>query len=139
MRAVRSALLSSPEPRELTAEEYLQAKLNYEAACHVVAAELRRSPCRIVLLDVRDAPGYEKSHIRGARNIPEKGLPSKMAALPRMKTIITYGWDGDCALAPKAAFALARSGYKAKILAGGLAEWLRRDLPVDKKVEMRRH
>lgn len=135
---MRSELLSSPEPHALTAEEYLHAKLDYEATCMGLLAALK-SPSRLVLLDVRDAAAFAKEHISGAENIPEKELRGKIAGLPKGKLIVTYGWDGDCALAPKAALALAHHGFKVQFLAGGIAEWRRRDLPLDKKIETRKH
>ena len=96
-------------------------------------------PRRVVLLDVRDAAAFAKEHISGAENIPEKELGAKAADLPQGTPIVTYGWDGDCALAPKAALALAHRGFQVQFLSGGLAEWQRRELPVEKKAETRRH
>jgi rhodanese-related sulfurtransferase len=136
---MRSELLSSPEPRMLTAEEYLHAKLDYEATPHGLMSELERAPDKILVLDVRDAAAFAKSHIPGAQSIPEKELKTKSAGLPKAKRIVCYGWDSDCVLAPTAALGLARRGFKVQFLAGGFAEWIRRDLPVEKRVETRKH
>lgn len=136
---MRSDFLSSPAPRTLTAEEYLHAKLDYEATPHGLMAELETAPTKLLVLDVRDAAAYAKSHIPGAENIPEKELRFKLSGLPRGKRMVTYGWDADCALAPAAALALAHRGYQVRFLAGGFAEWLRRELPVEKRVETRKH
>ena len=136
---MRSALLSSPEPHTLTAEEYLHAKLDYEATCISLKTMLDKTPGRLVLLDVRDAAAFAKEHISGAVNIPEKELRYRIAELPKGKLVVTYSWDGDCALAPKAALALAHHGFKVQFLSGGLTEWQRRELPVEKRIETRKH
>lgn len=136
---MHSNLLSSPEPHVLTAEEYLHAKLDYEATCIGLRTMLDKSPNRLLLLDVRDAPAFAKEHIPGAVNIPEKELRFKLADIPKGRLIVAYSWDGDCALAPKAALALAHAGHKVQFLAGGLAEWQRRDFPTEKRVETRKH
>ncbi len=129
----RSPLLSSPQPHTLTAEEYLHAKLDYELSCPDLLAALERRPRPIHLLDVRDAAGFAKAHIPGAHSLPEKELKDRLAEVPKGKTIVTYGWDWDCSLAPKAALALAHEGRKVQFLAGGIAEWLKRDMDVETK------
>jgi rhodanese-related sulfurtransferase len=128
---MRSALLSSPQPHTLTAEEYLHAKLEYELACPDLLAAIKRRPCPFTVLDVRDAASFAKAHLPGALSVPEKELKSKLASVPKGKTVVTYGWDSDCVLAPKAALALAREGHQVKFLSGGIAEWQRRELPVE--------
>lgn len=128
---MRSVLLSSPQPLALTAEDYLHAKLEYELACPDLLAAVKRRPCPYTVLDVRDAASFAKAHLPGALNLPEKELKYKLASVPKGKTVVTYGWDGDCVLAPKAALALARDGHKVKFLAGGITEWQRRELPVE--------
>lgn len=127
---MHSALLTPPETRTMTAEEYLLAKLDYEATCPALKAEMERRPCPVVLLDVRDAAAYGKEHIPGALSFPEKELKRRLDKIPRGKVVVTYGWDSDCTLAPQAALTLARHGFKIQFLAGGIAEWRRRELPV---------
>lgn len=130
--------LDMPASRPLSAEEYMRAKLSYETSPHGLNHLLEGGPDKVFVLDVRDPASYEKEHIRGARNIPENELSARRESLPKGKTIVTYSWDATCALAPQAAMSLAKNGFRVQLLAGGLEEWRRRDLPVEKRPLARR-
>ena len=43
-----------------------------------------------VVVDVRNEPAFDQSHIRGAKLIPVNEVAARAGELPRDKTIITY-------------------------------------------------
>ncbi len=128
-----SSVLVDPHTRALTAEEYLRAKKEFEVSPHELQALLGEAPDRILLVDVRDRESYEKEHILGAKNVPERELASRLAGLPKARRLVVYSWDLDCGLAASAAFLLAHHGREVRLLTGGLEEWRRKGLPIAKR------
>lgn len=122
-----------PKLIELTPVQYFSAKLAYEMTPWALKSILEKTPEQIVLLDVRNADMFAVQHIKGAINIPLVELVSKLATLPKDKTIVTYCGDLTCGLAPKAALELAQKGFKVKELVGGIDVWSEKGFPVDKK------
>jgi rhodanese-related sulfurtransferase len=112
------------------AAEYLKAKLDYEASPYGLMQTLETSPGSILLVDVRDEEAFRQEHILGAANIPAAQLVTRLADLPKDRTIVAYCWDMTCALAPKAALELAQKGFKVQFLAGGIEEWKRKGYAV---------
>jgi hypothetical protein len=43
-----------------------------------------------VIVDVRDKPFYDASHVRGALSLPLGDLPARASELPKDKAILTY-------------------------------------------------
>lgn len=43
-----------------------------------------------VIIDVRNQPAFDQSHIRGAKLIPTTEIAARAGELPRDKTIVTY-------------------------------------------------
>jgi rhodanese-related sulfurtransferase len=122
-----------PKLIELTPVQYFSAKLAYEMTPWALKAILEKNPDNIVLLDVRPADMFAAEHIKGAINLPLVDLVSKLATLPKDKTLVTYCGDLTCGLAPKAALELAQKGFKVKELVGGIDVWSQKGFPVDKK------
>lgn len=125
----------------LSAVEYFKAKLAYEMTPWTLKGLLvdkKPTSCglqasEVVLLDVRTPDAYAKGHLPTAINIPLADLVGKLATLPKDKTIVTYCANLTCALAPKAALALAEKGFKVMELSGGIATWTEYGFPVEKK------
>jgi len=72
---------------------------------------------RTVILDVRTKREYELGHVEGALNIPVDELRSRLAAVPREKTIVTY-----CQVGIRSYIAsriLAQNGFSAVNMSGG--------------------
>lgn len=125
-------LFAPRTPLPLTAAEYLRAKLEYEASPYALKTLLDATPEKVYLIDVRESDAFAQEHIRTAANIPAEEIVSRLASLPKDRTLVTYCWDITCALAPKAALELAQKGFKVQFLAGGLEEWKRKGFPVVK-------
>jgi rhodanese-related sulfurtransferase len=85
----------------------------------------------VYVLDVRQPREWRQGHIRGSQNVPLRELKSRLAKLPRDKTIVTVCASGHRSNA--AARTLRRNGYQAENLKGGLQAWARNGLPVEKR------
>ena len=127
---VRTPAISKATPAQLA--KYFQAKLAAELGPHNVKRLLDAHDNEIVILDVRTRQGYDEGHLPGAINIPFEELPARMKELPKGKDIITYCWNVTCILCTKAAYVLAKRGYRAKELLGGIEEWRKAGFPVEK-------
>lgn len=135
---MHTSILDHAALRPISAEEYMRAKLDYEMTPTALSQDLGRGAPKLLVIDVRDKPSYDKEHIPGAVNIPEYEIRQRAPGLPKGKTLVTYSWDMTCTLAPEATMKLASLGFKAQLLAGGLEEWKRRDLPIEKRAAARR-
>ena len=127
---VRTPAIPRTTPAQLA--KYFAAKLSAELGPHNLKRLMDHTPNEIAILDVRTREGYHEGHIPGAINIPFEELPTRAKELPKSKDLIIYCWDVTCILCTKAAFVLAKKGYRAKELLGGIEEWKRVGFPVEK-------
>jgi rhodanese-related sulfurtransferase len=107
------------------------AELVYETAAAELLERLERETSRVFVVDIQDPAVFDGGHIPGARNIHIEDLVESCADLPKDLTIVIYCGDSSCGLPYWAALELAQAGYCAKFLHGGLAEWRRREYPVE--------
>jgi len=84
----------------------------------------------VIVLDVRPGEEYEAGHIPGAISVPLGELEQRLASLPLETEIVAYCRGPYCVLAPQAVEMLARHGFRARRLEGGLPEWRQDGLPV---------
>jgi rhodanese-related sulfurtransferase len=82
------------------------------------------------LLDVREPEEFRDAHIAGARLIPLGDLPQRAKELPRDQEIICVCQSGS--RSASAVQFLASAGYTAINLNGGMINWVRAGLPVQK-------
>ncbi len=77
----------------------------------------------VVLLDVRTPEERNHQHIKGSLHIPVNELSQKMKMLEkyRKKEIICYCHSGNRSFT--AAILLAKNGFKAANMKGGMIEW----------------
>jgi rhodanese-related sulfurtransferase len=87
------------------------------------------------VLDVRQPSEWRHGHIRGARNLPLMQLRSRLATLPREKTIVTVCASGHRSAA--AARTLQRAGYQVENLKGGMHAWTQARLPTERETRRR--
>jgi ArsR family transcriptional regulator len=98
-------------------------KLAAEWGPHDLKRALEERRNQILVLDVRHRQGFREGHIPGAKNIPLEELDSRLKELPRDAEIVTYCWNITCTLCTKAAAFLSSKGFRARELAGGIAQW----------------
>lgn len=104
----------------------------YEVSASEIMHLLEHAPEKVFLVDIRACAEYDGGHIPGARNVPLEDLVSACAdVLPENMTIVIYCGDTTCGLPLWGALELAQRGYCVKYLYGGLAEWSRRELPIE--------
>ncbi len=126
----RQSAITRATPAQLA--RYFEAKLSAELGPHNVKRLLDENASRVVLLDVRSRDGYEAGHVAGAINVPFEELPARLKELPRNKDLIAYCWNVTCLLCTKAAFFLAKNGFRAKEMVGGIESWQQAGFPVEK-------
>lgn len=121
------------KPLAISASDYFAAKLAYEMTPYALNSLLTKKVADLLVLDVRSTEDFNLSHIPTALNIPLADLAGKLSTLPKDKTLVTYCGNLTCALAPKAALALAEKGFRVMQLTGGMETWLAKGFPVEKK------
>lgn len=116
----------------ITAADYLRAKSDAEVSPFGLKETLETSPESVLVVDVRDKRAFDERHILGSVGIPGKDMVTRLASLPKDRTIVCYCWDETCDLAPRAALELTQKGFRAKYLVGGIEVWHRKGFPVAK-------
>ena len=86
-----------------------------------------------VVLDVRDAPEYQKGHLIDARNIPFAELAARVGELEKHKAKpLVVVCDNDNR-SRKAVAELRKLGFgQVFLLGGGIAAWRQAGLPLEK-------
>jgi rhodanese-related sulfurtransferase len=87
-----------------------------------------------VLVDVRLKYPYEHSTVRIAGAIRMAPDAVNVSQLPRDRDIVVYDSDPDEVTGSAVAAGLLAQGFRASVLAGGIAEWAGANLPMDAKV-----
>lgn len=128
--SARQPAIAKASPAQLA--KYFEAKLSAELGPHNVKRLIDSGARDAVILDVRTREGYNEGHLPGAIHIPFEELPARAKELPKNKDIICYCWNVTCILCTKAAYVLAKRGYRAKEMLGGIEEWQKAGFPVEK-------
>jgi rhodanese-related sulfurtransferase len=85
---------------------------------------------RPLIIDVRQPDEYRTGHIVGAKLIPLNKLSSRMNELPQNREIFCVCASGN--RSGSATRMLAKAGYNAVNMKGGMLSWRRANLPVKK-------
>lgn len=113
-------------------------KLAFEANTYFVSKVISNPNQEAVIVDVRTANDFAKSHIPGAINIPYdkfnsfQGDEKEFAGLHKDRMNIIYCYTLGCNLASKAALKFATLGYPVKEMIGGYAAWTEGKHPEEK-------
>ncbi len=103
--------------------KYYESKLTFEMDPSDLFASLETDP-NLVVVDARQAFGYEKEHIPTAINLPHREMTeSSTKHLDRSKTYVCYCDGIGCNASTKGALKLAKLGFKVKELIGGIEWW----------------
>jgi rhodanese-related sulfurtransferase len=81
------------------------------------------------VIDVREPHEWEAGRIADTRHIPVGRLTAEAATVDRERPVVFYCRVGS--RSTLAADAFRASGYDAYNLVGGIAEWVRRGLPIE--------
>lgn len=96
-----------------------------ETDCSDVHSALQAGATDFVLLDVRSCALFAAGHVPGAVNLPHRQISEvTRAALPPQRLLVVYCAGPHCNGADQAALKIARLGYPAKIMIGGLQGYI---------------
>lgn len=98
---------------EKLTREYFEARDGLEAVDRNTLLERLRAD-EIVLVDVRPEHEFDAGHLPGAISIPPGTLESRLADLPRDRTIVAYCRGPFCTFSADAARQLRELGYDAR-------------------------
>jgi rhodanese-related sulfurtransferase len=119
-----SNVLLYPAAKSEQAFRFFGAKLGYETDCSDVYADIKAGNQLFVLLDVRSAEAYEKSHALKAINFPHNEMNAdSLANFAADTQFVVYCWGPGCNGATKAAMKLAALGFAVKEMIGGIHYW----------------
>ena len=103
--------------------KYYESKLTFEMDPSDLFAALETEN-DLVVVDARQAFGYEREHIPTAINFPHREMNEDSTKhLDRSKTYVCYCDGIGCNASTKGALKLARLGFKVKELMGGIEWW----------------
>jgi rhodanese-related sulfurtransferase len=114
-----------PEPGETAT--VMEDKLRFHTDSRDLSVDLKSGLPEIVVVDARSLDAYTVGHIPGAISFPHHEMTVETTArLNRSKVYVVYCDGIGCNASTKGACKLARLGFRAKELLGGL-DWWRRD------------
>ncbi len=103
--------------------KFYESKLAYEMDPADLFEALENQE-EIVVIDARQAFGYEKEHIPTAINFPHREMTKESTQhLDKTKTYICYCDGIGCNASTRGALKLAKLGFKVKELMGGIEWW----------------
>ena len=114
-----------PDPAETAG--VMADKLRFHTDSWDLSVDLKAGSDAIVVIDARSREAYAAGHIPGALSLPHREMTIEAAArLDAAKVYVVYCDGIGCNASTKGAYKLARLGFRAKELLGGL-DWWRRD------------
>ncbi len=103
--------------------QYYQNKLSYEMDPSDLFQALGHQE-NIIVIDTRQAHGFEKEHIPGAMHLPHREMNEATTQhLDPSKTYVCYCDGIGCNASTKGALQMARLGFTVRELVGGLVWW----------------
>ena len=103
---------------------YFANKLSCETDCSDVYADMKAKTNNYVLLDVRSAEAFDKSHAITALNMPTGEITAESFAQYDKGTLfVVYCWGPGCNGASKAALKISTLGFAVKEMIGGIHYW----------------
>jgi rhodanese-related sulfurtransferase len=123
-----------PDPGETAA--VMADKLRFHTDSWDLSVDLKAGSDAIVVIDARSREAYAAGHIPGAISLPHREMTIEATArLDAAKVYVVYCDGIGCNASTKGAYKLARVGFQAKELLGGLDWWRRDGHPVATSVE----
>lgn len=104
--------------------EHFGRKFQFETDCWDVHEAMEQGNQDFVLLDVRSAELFEKSHVPGALSLPHRKIvEGVISRWPVDTKFVVYCAGPHCNGADRAALRLASLGRDVKVMIGGLTGW----------------
>lgn len=120
----KSLVTATPAASSEDANAFFQRKLGFETDPSDVYHDWKHGTNDYIVVDVRSAEAYERSHVPGAINIPHPQMTAKRMAEYAPETLfVVYCWGPGCNGATKAAIKLSALGFPVKEMIGGIEYW----------------
>ncbi|GAA0494678.1 rhodanese-like domain-containing protein [Streptomyces stramineus] len=125
-------VLTVPPAASADAAVYFAARLAFHTDVADVHASLAAGATDFVVVDSRSTESWDQGHVPGAVHLPHARIPQLAATiLDPAVPVVVYCWGPGCDGATRAAFALARLGYRVKEMLGGIEYWIREGYAVE--------
>lgn len=119
-----TSVMATPAAAPEDALRHFESRLGFETDCADVHTSMQADARDFVLVDVRGADAFAKTHVPGAINIPHRSLSKdRLARFPEDTVFVVYCAGPHCNGANQAAVRLARLGYRVKEMIGGITGW----------------
>ena len=116
-----SAVLEFGVPAPGETATMMEDKLRFHTDSWDLFVDLKAALSDIVVVDARSRDAYIAGHIPGAVSLPHREMNAETAArFDRSKVYVVYCDGIGCNASTKGAYKLARLGFRAKELLGGL-------------------
>lgn len=120
-----SAVSNVPAAPSDKAARHFGSAFEYETDCADVHAAMSSGQQDFVLLDVRGPDFFEKGHVPGALNLPQRKIvEAKLKEYPPETLFVVYCAGPHCNGAHRGALCLARLGRPVKLMIGGVTGWV---------------
>ncbi len=120
-----SLISDVPAAASEAALQHFSRRLAFETDCSDVYHSQKSGDVDYVLVDVRSAEAFARSHVPGAINIPTRTITeARMAEYPRDTLFVVYCAGPHCNGVHRAAIRLAELGYPVKEMIGGMTGWV---------------
>jgi rhodanese-related sulfurtransferase len=124
----------APDPGETTT--MMEDKLRFHTDAWDLSVDLKAGVCEIIVIDARSRDSYAAGHIPGAISFPHREMREETTVgLDRSKVYVVYCDGIGCNASTKGSYKLARLGFRAKELLGGLDWWRRDGHPITTSLE----
>ena len=106
------------------ANDFFATKVACETDCSDVYADIKADNKNYILLDVRSAEAFDKSHAITAVSMPHSDINSDSFAKYTKDTLfVVYCWGPGCNGATKAGLKISALGFSVKEMIGGIHYW----------------
>jgi len=106
------------------ANDFFATKLACETDCSDVYADIKAGNNNYILLDVRSAEAFDKSHAITAVSMPHSEINNESFAKYDKDTLfVVYCWGPGCNGATKAGLKISALGFAVKEMIGGIHYW----------------
>ncbi len=106
------------------AKSHFATKLACETDCSDVYADIKANKKDYVLLDVRSAEAFEKSHAITAVSMPHSQINAETFKAYEQGTLfVVYCWGPGCNGATRAGLKIADLGFAVQEMIGGIHYW----------------
>jgi rhodanese-related sulfurtransferase len=122
--SINTNAFSYPAAPAQQASDFFATKVACETDCSDVYADIKEDNKNYILLDVRSAEAFDKSHAITAVSMPHSEINSQSFSKYDKDTLfVVYCWGPGCNGASKASLKISALGFAVKEMIGGIHYW----------------